>query len=175
MIRTVGFLLGMMGAGGAVAQDADIPCGGDHSAWLAENADDMRGIWTDTPVKGLLQGRPMPVLGPPEPVNLLDIPNGFSTVGQEPRLRYDLLLTDAPFAVQPPGGPTELARIDTQDIPECAITDLPHLTADYRINMDGDWVEGTVVAVVASTTRMHVWFTFEAEFGRIEMLSTMTR
>lgn len=163
------------GVGAVQAQDAEVPCGGDHGAWLAEHADAMGGTWIDTPVMGLMQGQPFPMLGGPEPVEMTPIPNGFSTVGEEQPVVYEILLTDAPFAILPPGGTAELARIDAEDVPGCALTDLPHLTATYRMNIDGDMVDGTIVAVVAAVDRMHVWFGLDSGFGRIEMLSVMTR
>lgn len=165
----------VFGAGGALAQDVDVPCGVDHRAWLAENAEAMTGTWIDTPVVGLMGGQPFPMLGGPEPVDLTAIPGGFSGVGEEPVFTYELLLTEAPFTIDPPGGPTALARIDAEDIPECAIADLPRLTADYRLNIDGDMVDGTIAVVVASTNRMHTWFRLETGFGVIEMQSVMTR
>ena len=157
----------------AIAQEA-APCGGAHAEWLAENAIEMTGAWIDTPVRGLLVGQPMP-LGPPEPVEMTAVPNGFSARGEEPVRTYELLLTDEPFTIDPPGGTTELARIDSEDIPDCAIADLPRLEASYTLDIDGQEARGTIAAVVASTQRIHIWFALETGFGRVEQLSTMTR
>ncbi|MEO0905266.1 MAG: hypothetical protein AAFX89_10950 [Pseudomonadota bacterium] len=162
-----------LGAQTATAQEA-APCGGDHAAWLETHAEEMTGTWTDTPVFGLMVGQPMP-LGPPEPVLMTAIPNGFSTIGEEPVREYQLLLTDEPFAIDPPGGPEALARLDTVETPDCAISDLPHLAATYTLEIDGQPVEGSLAAIVASTTTMHIWFVLDTEFGRIEQLSRLTR
>ncbi|MEO0916366.1 MAG: hypothetical protein AAFY31_05195 [Pseudomonadota bacterium] len=169
----IAILFGCWAMAGA-AQVAEQSCVGDHSAWLAAHADEMAGTWIDTPVVGLMVGRPMPP-GPPEPIDLTAIPNGFSAIGEEPRRLYELRLTDAPFAIEPPGGATELARLDREEVPNCAITDLPHLTASYLLEIDGQMVEGTIVAVVASTRVIHIWFGLDTGFGRVEQLSRMTR
>ena len=146
-----------------------------YRAWLAEHAEAMTGTWIDTPVVGLMEGQPFPMLGGPEPVDLTAIDGGFSGVGEEPAFTYELLLTEDPFTIDPPGGAAALTRIDAEDIPECAIADLPRLTANYRLNIEGDMVDGTIAVVVASTTRMLTWFRLETGFGTIEMQSVMTR
>ena len=107
-------------AHGATAQEI-APCGGSHAEWLADHADEMTGLWTDTVSIGLMMGQPMP-LGPPEQVRLTAIPNGFSARGEEPVRTYEMLLADAPFPIQPPGGAATLARIDSE-IPHCGIDD----------------------------------------------------
>lgn len=157
----------------AFAQEA-APCGGAHAEWLAENAGEMTGAWIDRPIAGQIVGQPMP-LGPPEPVQITVIPNGLSALGEEPVRTYELLLTDEPFTIDPPGGAAELARIDREDVPECAIADLPRLEARYSLEFDGQVAHGTIAAVVASTQRIHMWFALDTDFGRVEQLSTLTR
>jgi len=160
-------------ANAAQAQDAS-PCGADHAAWLALHAEEMTGTWTDTPVMGLLVGQPMP-LGPPEPVQMTAIPDGFSTVGEDPVRVYELVLTDGPFMVDPPGGAGALARLDRETITDCPIADLPRLASSYTIEIDGEMVEGNIAAVVQSTRVVHIWFALDTSFGRVEQMSTLTR